>query len=490
MQRLGSPGSRPQEMSEYMGMRDNSRYYQTAVIGAGASGCMAAVSAAMRGDGVVLMESNDRIGRKIYATGNGRCNLTNLHRDDNCYHVGGGGDLSPFFARFDERDLIRFWETRGVYLHDRQGYVYPRTDQAATIAEGFGKILSALPVTVRTACPVREIEKRGDRFVILTSSGERLQADRVILACGGMAGPQYGCRGDGYRFAERFGHTVRRPLPALVPLLESGAALLLTENRSSENRSAGGRSGGNRSAEKRPAGKRKAGKGILSAAAGVRCDARITLITPGSAGKADSVRARNNRDASAAGSDVVLGSERGELQITDKGISGIPVFQISGSAAAALDEGRSVIARIDFLPDLTPECWAAEKERRLSEDRNCMLGSFFLGLVNKKVLDLILQGYGLQAEKKAAGLTEEQLTQIMESMRAYEISVGGTGTFEQAQVTRGGVPLEETDENLQSLLESGLYLAGELLDVDGICGGYNLQWAMTSGWIAGGMELY
>ena len=457
-----------------MGMRENSRHFKTAVIGAGASGCMAAVSAAMRGGSVLLLESNDRIGRKIYATGNGRCNLTNLHRDGNCYHVGGGGDLSPFFARFDERDLMRFWESRGIYLHDRQGYVYPRTDQAATIAEGFGKILSALHVTVKTACPVREIEKRGDLFVIGTSSGEWLQADRVILACGGMAGPQYGCHGDGYRFAERFGHTVRRPLPALVPLLETGAVRELS---------------GNSSAGSRAAGRKKAGKGILSAAAGVRCDAEITLLSPGSTGRAGAHGDKVSRNSCSTGGGVLLGRERGELQITDKGISGIPVFQISGSAADALQEGQKVLARIDFLPDLTPERWKEEKERRLAEDRNCMLAVYFLGLVNRKVLDLILQGYGLQAEKKAAGLSQEELCEIMESMRAYEISVGGTGTFEQAQVTRGGVPLGETDENLQSLFEPGLYLAGELLDVDGICGGYNLQWAMTSGWIAGGADL-
>ena len=154
-----------------------------------------------------------------------------------------------------------------------------------------------------------------------------------------------------------------------------------------------------------------------------------------------------------------------------------------------MDAGKSVLCRIDFLPDFTDGMWETEKARRLSEDRNCMLAAYLLGLVNRRVLDLILQGYGLQAEKKAAGLSQEELCEIMESMRAYEISVGGTGTFEQAQVTRGGVPLGETDENLQSLFEPGLYLAGELLDVDGICGGYNLQWAMTSGWIAGGADL-
>ena len=401
----------------------------TAVIGAGASGCMAAVSSAMRGDHVVLLESGDRIGRKIYATGNGRCNLTNLRMSGAYYHCGGEADLSAFFARFDERDLMDFWRSRGIYLHDRKGYVYPRTDQAATIAEGFAKILKEYGVDVRTGAGAQAVKKTADGvFEIDTPSG-RFTADRVILACGGLAGPQYGCSGDGYRFARQFGHSLREPLPALVPLLSEG-------NRA------------------------------LKAAAGVRCDARITLT--------------------AGGREV--GAERGELQMTDKGISGIPVFQLSGTAARALARGESVAAVIDFLPEFDEESWQQEMDRRLGEDRDRMLSSFFLGLVNKKVLDLILLELGLQAEKKASKLSDEALLEILEKMRAYEVPVTGTGAFSQAQVTSGGVPLSELDEDLGSKLCPGLYMAGEMLDVDGICGGYNLQWAMTSGWIAGGMK--
>jgi predicted Rossmann fold flavoprotein len=201
----------------------------------------------------------------------------------------------------------------------------------------------------------------------------------------------------------------------------------------------------------------------LKAVAGVRCDANITLICAENSSR----------------------TERGELQITQAGISGIPVFQVSSEASRALNEGKEVYAEIDFLPDLTDEMWKKEKERRLSEDRNCMLGVFFLGLVNRKVLDLLLKTRGIQAEKKASKVDKDSLISIMEDMRRFRLRITGTGGFGQAQVTTGGIPLSQTDLNLMSRRCRGLYLAGELLDVDGICGGYNLQWAFTSGWIAG-----
>ena len=403
--------------------------YDVAVVGGGAAGCMAACAASENGARTLILEANDRIGRKICATGNGRCNLTNLHVDENCYHTGGGEDLSAFFARFSIQDNIRFWESRGVYLHDRNGYVYPRTDQASTIAEAFDKILRAAGAVIMTGSPVTEVKTEEDRdgrlFRIRGKEGSRCFARKVILTGGGAAGPQYGCDGSIYGIARSLGHTVNKPLPALVPLLSDDKD--------------------------------------LKAAAGVRCDANITLICAENSSR----------------------TERGELQITQAGISGIPVFQVSSEASRALNEGKEVYAEIDFLPDLTDEMWKKEKERRLSEDRNCMLGVFFLGLVNRKVLDLLLKKRGIQAEKKASKVDKDSLISIMEDMRRFRLRITGTGGFGQAQVTTGGIPLSQTDLNLMSRRCRGLYLAGELLDVDGICGGYNLQWAFTSGWIAG-----
>ena len=429
--------------------QDMAKTAAVAVIGAGASGCMAAVSAAVfltssagsaggeTGTGagkdlsqeVLLIDGNDRVGRKIYATGNGRCNITNLHMDKGCYHAGGGADLSAFFARFPVEDHMRFWEKNGIFLHDRQGYVYPRTDQASTIAEGFEKILRKLRVKFIPGERVTKIRiaegREGTVYRIRTERGTQYFAQKVILAGGGAAGPQYGCSGDMYGFAKKFGHTVTTPRPALVRLTTEDPA--------------------------------------VRAAAGVRCSASVTITCEGTG----------------------IGTERGEIQINEKGISGIPVMQLSGGAVRALEEGRKVEAVLDFVPDLEKAEWEEEKRRRMEESRGCMLSEFFLGLVNRKVLDMVLRRRGLQAEKKAAKLSERELLAIMEDLRAFPLAITGAGTFREAQVTSGGVPLRELDENLQSLRTAGLYMAGELLDVDGLCGGYNLQWAATSGWIAG-----
>jgi predicted Rossmann fold flavoprotein len=334
-----------------------------------------------------------------------------------------------------KREFLKSWTALWYYQDNaRQSILRYKFYGKRHYAIGYGrllgmKILRDLSVTTelsKRVVSVSAADCKGRRqFRLETSDGSSYMAENVILAGGGMAGPQYGCGEEIYRIAASMGHTVRKPLPALVPLL-------------SDDRD-------------------------LKASAGVRCDAEITLIC--------------DRHA--------VSSERGELQMTEKGISGIPVFQLSGEAARALDRGAEVEACIDFLPGFGKQAWEEETERRLSEDKNCMLSVFFLGLVNRKILDLVFRRRGLQAEMKASRLTREGLRGIMEDLRAFRIQITGTGTFRQAQVTSGGVPLDEMDENLQSLLCPGLFMAGELLDVDGICGGYNLQWAMTSGWIAG-----
>jgi predicted Rossmann fold flavoprotein len=180
-----------------------------------------------------------------------------------------------------------------------------------------------------------------------------------------------------------------------------------------------------------------------------------------------------------------IACEDGELQITQNSISGIPVFQLSGEAARLLDCGRRVRVQINFLPEFSEEEFDKETAFRLQIDRNRMLGDLLLGLAHRKVIDLILAEEGLQAEMKAARLSENRLRSIIYRFRKFETGITGTGGFDHAQVTAGGVPLEEMDASFASKKRAGLYFAGELIDVDGRCGGYNLQWAMTSGVLAG-----
>lgn len=424
-----------------MDLKPKMRPVRVAVIGGGASGCMAAITAAQAGADVHIFEKNEKPGKKLYATGNGRCNLTNLHMDDSCYHTrtadkNGSSLIHSAIERYSPADQIRFFADLGVPVYDRDGYVYPRTNQAQTVVRALEKRIAALGIRVHTGCPVRKIRRsqQGTKaddavFYVDCNDREARAFDTVILCTGGMAGPQYGTTGDGYRLAASFSHRIRTPLPALTALECKGQ--------------------------------------FLKRAAGVRCRAAVTLYTGN-----DKKQIREGR-------------EEGEVQMTDYGISGIPVMQISGTAARLLESKQRVFVQIDFLPEFSDSAFSDEIERRMREDRSQMLGDLFLGLVHKKILDLLLAEKGLQAEMKARRIDDAGIRQILQSMREYTLEVIQVKSFKQAQVTSGGILLEDTDADFQSRLQPGLFFAGEVLDVDGRCGGYNLQWAFATGYIAG-----
>ena len=424
-----------------MDLKPKMRPVRVAVIGGGASGCMAAITAAQAGADVHIFEKNEKPGKKLYATGNGRCNLTNLHMDDSCYHTrtadkNGSSLIHSAIERYSPADQIRFFADLGVPVYDRDGYVYPRTNQAQTVVRALEKRIAALGIRVHTGCPVRKIRRsqQGTKaddavFYVDCNDREARAFDTVILCTGGMAGPQYGTTGDGYRLAASFSHKISTPLPALTALECKGQ--------------------------------------FLKRAAGVRCHAAVTLYTGN-----DKKQIREGR-------------EEGEVQMTDYGISGIPVMQISGMAARLLESKQRVFVQIDFLPEFSDSAFSDEIERRMREDRSQMLGDLFLGLVHKKILDLLLAEKGLQAEMKARRIDDAGIRQILQSMREYTLEVIQVKSFKQAQVTSGGILLEDTDADFQSRLQPGLFFAGEVLDVDGRCGGYNLQWAFATGYIAG-----
>ena len=440
---------------------------EIAVIGGGASGCMAAIGAAESGASVVVFDKNDRPARKICATGNGRCNLVNLYQDEKCWYTSSGVSVRGRLASFSERDLLAFFEERGIWFHDRQGYVYPGTDQASVIADLLIREMDRLRVGVFPGARVTGIEKdpsglfritvesvvgseqgkekynrnrrknedrrKNERNRNLQTGSARAVperriclADRVILCTGGLAGPVFGCGGDGYALAESLGHSLVPTVPALTSLICPEKALKM--------------------------------------AAGVRCPAAITLICDGEE----------------------TGMEQGELQLTEAAVSGIPVFQLSRLAGYALRDGREVRIRADFLPGMPEEEWQKQADLRLRDGRNQTLEQLFMGLVHPKLLRFILNRLGLVSEQKRAGVKTEQIRQVLELMRGLDFEITGLTGYEKAQVTAGGIPLTETDpETMESLACPGLYLAGELLDADGICGGYNLQWAMTGGLLAG-----
>ncbi|MBQ9990820.1 MAG: aminoacetone oxidase family FAD-binding enzyme [Lachnospiraceae bacterium] len=397
------------------------------IIGGGASGIMAAIIAADSGAEVTILEKKDRIGKKILATGNGKCNFTNKIVEKDDYISQKEGIYQNYISQFDEKRVLHFFAEQGMLAKEKSGYFYPRSEQASTVLDVLRKKLQEKGVTVLTeSCP-DSLKRQGEGFVVRLGK-KTLFFHHLILACGSFAGEKLQEGISGYDYAQKFGHTLVPVVPALVQL------------RADHDRE------------------------VFKAIAGVRCEAKITLYIEGK------MRAR----------------ERGELQLTDYGISGIPVFQLSRHAAYGFHTQKKVKASIDFLPEyddgewegLIREKWEGFNPQALTED-------FFLGFLNKKLNLHFIRKAGLKPQQPMGNYSYEQILQACLQMKNWEVELTGTNPFASAQVCAGGVSMDEVTLQLESRKVKGLFFAGEILDVDGRCGGYNLQWAWTSGYIAG-----
>lgn len=423
------------------------RKYQTVIVGAGPAGMTAALCCASQNQSVLLLDRLDRIGKKILVTGNGKCNMTNLFQNPACYRSEAPGTAWSIFSDFNEKDALTFFHQLGIYTKDRDGYVYPYSEQAACVREALEQallrypcvqILSEIPVRAvmleeethrRSAMPAGKQKKRkpgvtGKKYRIETTEGIFF-AENVIIATGGLAGVRLGCEGDGYRIAKEFGISVVPPLPALTALRSSAP--------------------------------------FLKKISGVRCRGKIRLLIDGE----ETAR------------------ETGELQWTDYGVSGVAVFQLSRFAVRALEEGREVEAEIDFMPDLEKE--ALEK---LLQDFQKMNGykngtAFLQGMLPAKLVPVILREAKISSEQPVCDWDKEDIIRLAHALKEFSLRIHGYVGYEKAQVTQGGVDLRELTEHLEAKSFPGLFFAGEVLDVDGTCGGYNLQWAFSSGHRAG-----
>ncbi len=382
---------------------------------------------------ILVLDAGKEPGSKILATGNGRCNLTNRVQEADCYRCGSGRNVMPLYESGWDREMTDFMASLGVLVHERNGYVYPRTDQASTVLRAILRRAEGAGIRILRECRAAGIRKKADGTFAVTGEGPEgsfsIPADAVILACGGMVSGVYRCLGDGYRIAGSLGHSVREPVPALCALFTDDPDRKL--------------------------------------AAGVRTAAGVQLFAGG----------------------VLAAEDAGEIQMTADGISGIPVFQVSRYAARALRDapGTEVTAVLDFLPELSEGVWEQEKARRLSRmsDRDT-LGDFCLGLVPDKIAAYLIAGLGEVREKKIGNLKDRSIPEkLLDRMRDKRVRITKTAGFEKAQVTAGGIPLDEITGSMESRRTPGVFFAGELLDVDGMCGGYNLTWAMHSGFLAG-----
>lgn len=399
--------------------------YSVGIIGGGAAGLTAAIAAAGRGAQVTLIERNNRPGKKLLATGNGKCNLGNENLSLDKYYTGHPDFLEGCLKRFGTAETKAFFTGIGLMLKSKNGYLYPVSEQASAVLDVLRYEAKALGVTFVTGCKAEEIEiSPGDRKCV-RGGGEIFSFDRVILACGGSAAPKTGSDGSGYLLAQRLGHSIIPTVPALVQL--------------------------------------KCRENYLKSVSGVRTDALVTVLRRGK------VQAR----------------ERGELQLTDYGVSGIPVFQLSRVVNYILKEEREVELVIDFLPDETRESFETVCGDRAFLQKNRTVEEFFTGMLHKKLMMLFIRLAGLKATEPVAAADRKKVRRVYELCRHWKLQVTGSNSYDNAQVCAGGVPLDELTEQLESKKASGIYLAGEMLDVDGKCGGYNLQWAWCSGYLAG-----
>lgn len=434
------------------------------IIGGGASGLMAAITAARKGAAVTLVEHKDRVGKKILMTGNGKCNLTNMSDIHGKYY---GNDVERIYGiieRFSAEDTRAFFRQIGLYTKEkRDGGVYPVSEQAASVLDVLRTECEHCHVKILTDTEVLEIipnenggtvlaqkaireeapatkpkkgagsKKIAAKSVIVGQEEVRLSYDSLILAAGGQAAAVSGSDGSGYQLAKKLGHTVIKPLPALVQLKCEGDYFKMV--------------------------------------AGVRAQAALKLYIRGE----------------------LCANEEGELQLTDYGISGIPVFQFSRLAARAIYEQEvglvkakkdSVRVEIDFLTYMS--------EKDIVELRNARKGfayktieEFLGGIVHKKLAALVCYKLHLSPNTKLEQLTEKEFAACMDYLRSFQVIVTGTNSYDSAQVCCGGIPLDEIKDSMESTKCSHVYFAGEILDCDGICGGYNLQWAWATGKLAG-----
>ena len=363
---------------------------------------MAAVTAARyTGLSVRLLEKNDILGRKLLATGNGRCNLTNL----NCA---------------DSADTLEFFSEIGLLTRSEgEGRVYPYSEQASAVQEVLSNILRDRNVEVFFGEVIQSVEKTKSGFLI-TSEKKEFGTDAVILATGGKAGPQYGATGDGYRIAKQFGHTVVRTMPSLVQLVAESDFFRFLK--------------------------------------GVRTKGKAELL-------------RGNS---------VVAVENGEIQFTEDGLSGICIFNLS----KYYQKGDGI--RLDLFPEYDENSLLQMMEQRANSLASRSMAEFFLGMVHKKLSPVLLGELFLDETRKIHTMTKADLSKTARLLKGWVIPINGTKGWKEAQVTSGGIDLSEVDLNtMESKLVQKLYFAGELLDWDGKCGGYNLQWAWSSGKAAG-----
>lgn len=390
---------------------------EISIIGGGASGLFAAIAAKNENTNVTIFEKEKRVGRKILATGNGRCNMTNINATEADYHGRDTGFMKGAISRFWVKETLDFFGELGVLWKEEDGgKVYPYSDTASSVLDVLRRRVDESGVKTECEFPVKNISKTKEGFIITDYSGNKRKCDKVIVATGGKAGSTLGSDGSGYELLKSFGHKITPVSPSLVQI--------------------------------------KTETDFVRKLKGIKVNAKVTLGDK---------------------------TQTGELLFADYGISGPPVFWLSSYL------GKNKEISIDFMPEYGYKEVYEMICMRCAYLYDLPLEEFFVGMLNKRVSQALLKDAGIEPlSRPAHTLSEKEIKNITTAIKGLTLHIEGTASWNNAQVTKGGAVVSEFDSvKMESKLVPGLYACGEVLDIDGDCGGYNLQWAWSSGYLAG-----
>lgn len=404
--------------------KNTKKSYDLLVIGAGASGMMAAIIAARENKKVAIIEKLDKAGKKILATGNGKCNFTNHVMNADCFY-GDKAFVEQVLVNFSVENCLDFFHSIGIYPKQKNGYYYPNSEQASSVTNAFLYELDRLGVKLFYETIVQDINSTNNDVYVDTNKGSFV-AKRVVVATGLLASPKLGSDGSMFDVIKALGHRFRPILPVLC---------------------------------------------------GFYCKGMKFKQVSG-------VRAYGTVDAYIDGEKYA--SDTGEIQFTDYGLSGIPVFQISHDLSKGLYEKKKVEIKINLLPDFKFDMLVDELNVRKKMGQYLPANTLLNGLINQKLTDMILDRAGINPDLYISSLSDEQIIKIARLLQEIAVTVTNYRDFEFAQVCTGGIPTSDVDSmTLESKIVPHVHFTGEILDVDGICGGYNLHFAWATGYMAG-----
>lgn len=387
--------------------------YDVIIVGAGASGCFLALTLKYKNPNlkVALIEKNDKLGKKLLITGNGRCNLGNTNITIDNYNS--SSSLNNFISQLEENGYLNYLKNFGILTkkEDTSTRLYPYSNQAITVCKSFERALEKEKVNVIYNYDVKDVTYKNDYFVI----NNNLRGKKVVIATGGKTYPKTGSTGMGYNILKSFGHTITKLYPSLTYL--------------------------------------KTNYKYIKDLQGVRADVVAKLNV----------------------NDKTILTEKGQIQFTKDSLSGICIFNLSRYVNKYLEEGK----KVDIVVDLVPDYDESYINNYLKEFDNYNVSDAISCILNKKVADVITKNLKL-SNKTMSDISKTELENISYTLKNMHFNITATGDFETSQVTSGGALLSEFTNTLESKKISGLYASGEVLDVDGICGGYNLSWAFTS----------